>query len=127
LPALVRAAKIQKKAKKIGLDWSHANEVIDKIEEELSELKTAISSHQTQQTEITAENIQEELGDLLFSVVNLSRHLTVNAEQSLRQSTDKFIQRAERVAAMLKQRAESAGETSAAELDQLWQTTKQQD
>jgi len=84
LPALWRAEKIQKKASKVGFDWSDISGALDKIEEELRELRKAIA---------TGNGIEEELGDLLFSSVNAARFVKVDPEDALNRSSDKFISR----------------------------------
>lgn len=87
LPALVRAEKIQRRAARVGFDWEHARPVIHKIREELDECTEAMSREQG------LEKLHEEVGDLLFSCVNLARHLKVDAEQALRDANRKFEQR----------------------------------
>lgn len=83
LPSLAKAEKIQKKAAKAGFDWTDTKDVIAKVEEELEELKQAISNNDD-------ENMKEELGDLLFSIVNLSRFLKVNSTDALEKTIKKF-------------------------------------
>ena len=83
LPSLAKAEKIQKKAAKVGFDWTDTKDVIAKVEEELNELKQAINNNDS-------ENIKEELGDLLFSIVNLSRFLKINSTDALEKTIKKF-------------------------------------
>ena len=83
LPPLAKAEKIQKKAAKVGFDWDNIEDVMAKVEEELGELKQAISNNDQ-------ENMKEELGDLLFSIVNLSRFLNVNSTDALEKTIKKF-------------------------------------
>lgn len=83
LPSLAKAEKIQKKAAKVGFDWDNIEDVMAKVEEELRELKQAISNNDQ-------ENMKEELGDLLFSIVNLSRFLNVNSTDALEKTIKKF-------------------------------------
>lgn len=114
LPALSRAQKIQKRAAQVNFDWPDANGVWDKLQEELGELQAALSQQRRQA-------IRDELGDVLFTCVNLARHLDLDAEACLRESTDKFIDRFRRM--------ESAAgcalhELSAQQLDQLWRESK---
>ena len=85
-PALLRAQNAQKKAARVGFDWDDASQVLDKVEEEIEELREAISCGMR-------NNIEEELGDLFFSVVNLARKLGVDAETSLAGATRKFVGR----------------------------------
>ena len=86
LPALTKAKRIQEKAAGVGFDWEHLDQVYKKVYEEIDELNEAIKSKQS-------EHIQEELGDVLFSIVNLSRHIDMNPEVALDKSIIKFIQR----------------------------------
>ena len=114
LPALWRAEKVQKKAKKAGFDWPEVSGALDKLSEELEELKTAVAQ---------GTNVAEELGDLLFSAVNVSRFLKVDCEDALNQATDKFIDRFRKV-------EEQAGDRPMTEmtldqLDQLWERAKE--
>ena len=87
-PALVRAQKIQKKAAKVGFDWESVRDVVGKVREELSEVEEELSDGESDRARLT-----EELGDLLFAVVNLTRVLSVDAESSLQAATDKFSRR----------------------------------
>lgn len=117
LPALVRAQKIQKRAANVGFDWPDTDGVLDKIVEEAAELKAAVA--QRQQAEI-----EEEMGDLLFSCINLARHLGVDGEGALRRTIGKFEQRF----GQIEQAAEASGrqleELSLDEMDRLWQLAK---
>ena len=114
LPALWRAEKVQKKAKKAGFDWPEVSGALDKLSEELEELRQAAAQ---------GTNVAEELGDLLFSAVNVSRFLGVDCEDALNQATDKFINRFRKV-------EEQAGDRpmtgmTLEELDQLWEKAKE--
>jgi MazG family protein len=84
LPALVRAAKLQKRAARVGFDWPEAAQVLDKIEEEIAELRAELERH------APSERLSDEIGDLLFAVINLARHLGVDGEAALRGSNAKF-------------------------------------
>ena len=114
LPALWRAEKVQKKAKKAGFDWPDVSGALDKLSEELEELKTAAAE---------GTNVAEELGDLLFSAVNVSRFLKVDCEDALNQATDKFIGRFRKVEEQAGDRPMT--EMTLAELDQLWERAKE--
>ncbi|MEO6053551.1 MAG: nucleoside triphosphate pyrophosphohydrolase [Chthoniobacterales bacterium] len=116
-PALVRAQKIQKKAASVGFDWPDAAPVMDKIREETAELAEAMESKD-------AKAIAEELGDLLFSVVNLARKLKLNAEFTLTEATEKFTRRFERVEKQTEERKLNMKDMSLAELDEIWHTVK---
>ena len=117
LPALMHAEKVQKKAAKVGFDWSEAAPVIEKIREELAEVEHAISSGD--QVEI-----EKEVGDLLFAAVNLARKLKVEAEVALRRSTEKFISRFKQIEHLARERGLVMEQMSLAELDTLWDEVK---
>lgn len=87
-PALVRAQKIQKKAAKVGFDWASPRDVVEKVREEISEVEAEL-----EMLHPNTERLTEELGDLLFAVVNLTRALSVDAESALQSATDKFTRR----------------------------------
>jgi MazG family protein len=89
-PALLRAQKIQKKAAKVGFDWASPRDVVEKVREEISEVEAELSVHSS---EINKEHLTEEVGDLLFAVVNLSRALSIDAESALQSATEKFVRR----------------------------------
>jgi ATP diphosphatase len=114
LPALMEAGKLGNKAASIGFDWKDAAPVFDKLQEELAELQQAIVSGETEAKE-------EELGDVLFTVVNLARKLGVQSEFALRSTNAKFRRR---FAAMETSATSSLGELSPEELDQLWNRVK---
>ena len=114
LPALWRAEKVQKKAKKAGFDWPEVSGALDKLAEELEELRQAAAQ---------GTNVAEELGDLLFSAVNVSRFLGVDCEDALNQATDKFIGRFRKVEEQAGERPMT--EMTLAELDQLWERAKE--
>lgn len=116
-PALMRADKVQKKAAKVGFDWDNVDGAFDKISEELAELKTAVQNNDR-------DNMREELGDLLFSVVNVSRFIGVDSEEALTGSTDKFIDRFSKVEKMADERGMNMKETELSELDKLWDLAK---
>jgi len=115
LPALWRAEKVQKKAKKAGFDWDSADGAVDKLSEELAELKEAIAQ---------GSNIQEELGDLLFAAVNVSRFVKADPEEALNAATEKFISRFAKVEALARQMGRDMKEMTLAELDKLWEEVK---
>lgn len=119
LPALVRAAKLQKRAAQHGFDWDQASAVCAKVEEELAELKAAIAARQAQQAE-------QELGDLLFSCVNLARHLQVDAETALRGSNAKFERRFRFIEQKAKEAGRAVASVSLEELDSWWDEAKLQ-
>ena len=117
LPSLMRAAKIQQKAAKVGFDWDDVSGPLDKIVEETNELKTAIQNGD-------AENQAEELGDLLFSVVNVSRFLKVDSEKALYDACDKFTDRFRALETLAAERGIDVKTASLSELDSLWDEVK---
>jgi MazG family protein len=110
LPALVRAQKAQSKAARVNFDWTALRDVMAKVEEELRETKEAIRSQQQ-------ERIEDEIGDLLFAVVNLARKCKIDAETALQSATDKFVARFNRLEDELKTRGRKLGEVELAEMD----------
>lgn len=120
LPALMRAAKVQNRAKRVGFDWPDVSGAMGALENETVEFQEALASENR-----TA--IEEELGDLLFSAVNVSRFLHVDAEQALTGSTDKFIRRFARVEELAKDRHIDLAAASLEELDALWDEAKRLD
>ncbi|MCL4146301.1 UNVERIFIED_CONTAM: hypothetical protein GTU68_039700 [Idotea baltica] len=117
LPALTRAQKIQKRAANHGFDWPSIDGVLNKLDEESNELKAAISQDDK-------ENTDEELGDLMFTLVNLCRHLNVDAETSLRKATRKFEQRFHHVEKTVSSKGQDFSEIPLEELDQFWNEAK---
>ncbi len=117
LPALTRAEKLQKKAARSGFDWPDADGPHAKIQEELSELKEAASSGDN-------ECLQEEFGDLLFSIVNLARHYEIDPEEALRRSNAKFTKRFSFVEAQLKKDGRNVAQADLDEMDALWDKAK---
>ena len=117
LPALMRAEKIQKKAKKAGFDWADISGALEKIHEETTELENAIADGDS-------ENITEELGDLLFACVNTSRFVHVDAEEALTKSTDKFFDRFSKVEKICLDRGIDMKSSTLEELDKIWDEVK---
>ena len=116
LPALWRAEKVQKKARKAGFDWPDVSGALDKLSEELEELKTAATE---------GTNVAEELGDLLFSAVNAARFLKVDPEDALNGATDKFIGRFRKVEAQAAAQGKAMEDMGLEELDALWERAKE--
>ncbi len=117
LPALMRSAKVQKKAAKVGFDWPDVSGALDKVEEEIDELKQAIASG-------SQEDRVEELGDLLFSVVNVSRFLEVDSEHALSRSCNKFISRFQKMEKLAEEREVDMASSTLEQLDLLWNEVK---
>jgi len=117
MPALMRAQKSNELASKVGFDWSDAQEVIAKIEEELHELKAAIKTG-------GHKHITEETGDLFFSLVNLCRFFSMDAEQTLQKTILKFNSRFFYIEEKLKERGKTPADASLEEMDHLWNEAK---
>jgi ATP diphosphatase len=117
LPALMHAQKLQKRASRFGLDWKVIEPVYAKVEEELAETRAA-------QAQGGHGHVEEEVGDLLFAAVNLSRHLGVDAETALRASNRKFTRRFAYVEQKLKEQNRAMADTSEEELEALWEEAK---
>lgn len=116
-PALMRAAKVQKRASKANFDWEDVYEPLMKVGEELSELEEAVENG-------CPNSIYEEFGDLLFAMVNVSRFLKIDSEQALNSATDKFIDRFEKVEEICKKRGIDMKKSSLEELDAIWDEVK---
>jgi MazG family protein len=117
LPALLRAHRLQQKAATVGFDWNDKISVIEKVEEEIAELKQAIIKE-------NLKNIEEEFGDLLFSLVNLSRFLQVNPEDSLRLAIEKFSDRFREMEKIIKNENKHIEQMTLAEMDEVWDKVK---
>lgn len=123
LPALTRAQKLQRRAANEGFDWKHYSAVFDKIDEEILELKQALAN--TDKASGDKSEIQDEMGDLLFTLVNLARHLELDAETCLRQASGKFEKRFRAVEAHYHQRQQQMADRPEDELEATWETVKQ--
>ncbi len=117
LPALMRAEKIQKKAAKVGFDWDHTAEVVEKVKEEFQELEEAAATGQQQE-------LEEELGDLLFAMVNLARFLQVDPEFALQKATAKFVERFQLLERYAEEENLDLQELDLAGLNDLWDRAK---
>jgi len=117
LPALMRAEKAQKKAARVNFDWRELRDVIAKVEEELDETKSAMACAE-------ARMIADEIGDLLFAVVNLARKCQLEAESLLQAATDKFVARFNEMEDRLRARGGKLGEATLEELDAIWEKIK---
>ena len=117
LPSLMRSEKLQKKAAKVGFDWPDVSGALQKVEEETQELKKAIEDGDK-------KGMEEELGDLLFSVVNVSRFLKVDSEEALYHACDKFTNRFRMVEALAKERGIAMESAPLSLLDSLWDEVK---
>ena len=119
LPALLRAHRLQEKASRVGFDWTEVEPVLRKVEEEYGELKAAIAERQP-------ERMEAELGDLFFSLVNLSRFIAVNPEEALRKTIARFIARFRYIEEELARRGTSLNQATLQEMDALWDEAKTQ-
>jgi MazG family protein len=117
LPALMRAQKVQSKAARVNFDWTEVRDVIAKVKEELREMKEAVASQER-------ARIEEEIGDVLFAVVNLARKCKIDAESVLQGATDKFVTRFNQVEDELRRRGKRLGEVELPEMDAIWDQIK---
>lgn len=129
LPALQRAQKAQSKVARVNFDWTELRDVIAKVEEELGELKEAIKEWDRHPADDSpagspGHGIADEVGDLLFAVVNLARKSKLDAESALQSATDKFVRRFNLVEDELKARGKKLGEVDLVELDGIWDQIK---
>jgi ATP diphosphatase len=121
LPALTRAAKLQKRAARIGFDWPETAQVFDKIAEELAEIKAEMVDG------VSRDRLADEVGDLLFAVTNLARHMELDPEQTLRGANAKFERRFRRVEALAAQEHGADARPGLDALEALWQRVKQEE
>jgi MazG family protein len=121
LPALLRAEKLQKRAARVGFDWGTAGPVIDKIEEEISELRAEVAAR------APVERLTDEVGDVLFAVANLARHLKIDPEAALRATNAKFERRFRHIERRLRAAGRAPETASLEEMEALWQEAKASD
>jgi len=117
LPALLKASRIQSKASRVGFDWKEYKDVFKKVEEEFKELKNAADIN-------NKDKIEEELGDLLFSVVNISRFLHISPEDALRKTINKFIRRFTFIEQEISKQGKKLEDVSLEEMDKIWEQSK---
>ena len=118
LPGLIRAEKLQKKAAKVGFDWENAQGALEKVEEELDEVKRAVAGD---------GDPEEEIGDLLFAVVNVARHLKVDPERAMEKNCNKFVRRFAEMERQARQENKALSDLSLTELDTLWNRSKEKE
>jgi XTP/dITP diphosphohydrolase len=118
LPALVKAARIQEKVKGIGFDWDTKDQVWDKVNEELQELKAEVDSG--------SEKIEEEFGDVLFSIINYARFININPETALERTNKKFMQRFSLMEKLMKLDRQEISEMNLTEMDVYWERAKRE-
>jgi XTP/dITP diphosphohydrolase len=119
LPATVKAMRLQEKAKQVGFEWDNRGQVWEKVEEEMQELQEAIA-------EGNAENIEDEYGDLVFSLINYARFLHIDAENALERTNKKFIDRFTRIDQAAIAKGRNLSEMSLEEMDEIWNLIKKQ-
>jgi tetrapyrrole methylase family protein/MazG family protein len=117
LPSLRRAYELTREASQLGFDWPDLNGVLKKMKEEMEEFREALSLD-------NRKKIQEELGDLLFVMVNVSRLLRIDPEEALNQTVEKFIRRFRHIGTSLQKKGKSFRESNLTEMDQLWEEAK---
>jgi MazG family protein len=117
LPALLKASRLTDKAARVGFDWRGTDEVFDKLDEEFAELREAVASGD-------AAHVQEELGDLLFTIANIARKLNVNAEEALQSTNRKFTRRFEAMESRVRATDRNLDQLTLEELDALWDEAK---
>ncbi len=120
LPALSRAYKIQSRVAKVGFDWDNVEGIFDKLTEEFNELKEAVESG-------IKDKIEEEVGDVLFSIVNIARFLKIDPETALRKTNQKFEERFKKLEKLASERGKSFKEMTLSEMDALWEEIKKED
>ncbi len=118
LPSLVKATRIQEKVKQVGFEWEHRNQVFEKIQEELQELQQAVQQDDEKASE-------EELGDVLFSVVNYARFLNIDPDSALERTNTKFMQRFQSLEKTVQSRGKDIKQMTLAEMDEVWNEIKQ--
>jgi nucleoside triphosphate diphosphatase len=117
MPALLRAHRLSEKASRVGFDWERASEVLEKVREEVAELEAAV-------TLADRAEVEAELGDLLFALTSLGRHLDIQAEDALHRANDRFIRRFRYIESRLAERQQDLHQTSPQEMNTLWEEAK---
>ncbi|HEX5669249.1 MAG TPA: nucleoside triphosphate pyrophosphohydrolase, partial [Chitinophagaceae bacterium] len=126
LPSMVKAMRLQEKAKQVGFEWDNREQVWEKVDEEIAELKEAVKDWDNTDSEVNKVKVEEELGDVLFSLVNYARFLHTDPEQALERTNKKFISRFREMEAMALQQGRSLQNMTLAEMDELWNSIKRQ-
>ncbi len=117
MPALLKASRLTEKAARVGFDWRRTDDVFDKIDEELGELREAVA-------EGDQEHIHEEIGDLLFTIANIARKVNVNPEEALQSTNRKFMRRFESMESRVRERDQNLDQLELEEMDRLWDEAK---
>jgi len=130
LPATVKAMRLQEKAKQVGFEWDNKEQVWEKVEEELQELKSAVVSREANKMggdiEKLQKDVEDEFGDVLFSLINYARFLQVDAENALERTNKKFIYRFTQMEQQAIQQGKNLNDMTLTEMDAIWNTIKQQ-
>lgn len=126
-PALMEAHQLSTKAARVGFDWQKLEDIFDKMHEEIDELRAAIQSHRETEEEEARERVREELGDLLFAVTNIARHLQVEPEAALKSTNRKFRRRFRYIEEGLTARERTLDTATLEEMEALWQKSKKND
>ncbi|HXC69278.1 MAG TPA: nucleoside triphosphate pyrophosphohydrolase [Pyrinomonadaceae bacterium] len=124
-PALMEAHQLSTKAARVGFDWKSVDDIFDKLQEEIEELRDAIRDHSALKDEANHARVREEIGDLLFAATNIARHMQVEPEAALKLTNRKFRRRFEYIENVLHERGQPFDQTSIDELEELWQQAKQ--
>ncbi|MBL7736359.1 MAG: nucleoside triphosphate pyrophosphohydrolase [Chitinophagaceae bacterium] len=119
LPAVVKATRLQEKSQQVGFEWENAGQVWDKVEEEIKELKEAVTLNDK-------DKMEDEFGDVLFSLINYARFLQIDAENSLERTNKKFISRFTRMEQQALKQGKALGDMSLQEMDAIWDAIKKQ-
>jgi tetrapyrrole methylase family protein / MazG family protein len=117
MPALLKASRLTEKAARVGFDWRRTEDVFDKVDEELAELREAVTSTK-------AEHIHEEIGDLLFTIANIARKVGVNPEEALQSTNRKFMRRFQSMESQVREREQDLDQLPLEEMDRLWDEAK---
>lgn len=117
MPALLKASRLTEKAARVGFDWRRTDDVFDKLDEEIGELREAVSAGD-------AQNIHDEIGDLLFTIGNIARKVNVNPEEALQSTNRKFMRRFEHMEARVRERGQNLDQLQLEEMDRLWDEAK---
>src|SRR2546422_1466820 len=125
-PALMEAHQLSTKAARVGFDWQRIEDIFEKLEEEIGELRAAIQTHATSNTEADHARVREEIGDLLFAATNIARHLGVEPEAALKLTNRKFRRRFGYIETKLRERKQEFDRTTLDEMESLWQEAKNQ-
>ena len=117
MPALLKASRLTEKAARVGFDWRRTEDVFDKIDEEVAELREAVA-------EGDSEHVHEEIGDLLFTIANIARKVNVNPEEALQSTNRKFMRRFESMESRVRERDQNLDQLELEEMDRLWDEAK---